>query len=145
MIRKATKRTASMSLTWYDFGDKSDALLPWIPNYTDPSIIACDATVHGESDGTWWFDIDVAYRDDVITLDAGDFNLQPYYDSREEAEAAVESLSPEDIANRLAELGYEPLDDIDEVENATASMKGKHMIRRADEKTDTKIVENEDG
>lgn len=145
MIRIASKRTASMDLTWYDSGDDSAAILPWIPDYTYPSSTDRVANVYGESDGTWWFDITIGYMDDDISLNAGDFNLQPSYDSREEAEAAVESLSPEDIANRLAELGYEPLDDIDEVESIAASRKGKHMIRRSDEKTDTRIVENEDG
>ena len=138
-------RKASMSLAWYDSGDESAAILPWIPDYTYPSSIDRVATVYGESDGTWWFDITIGYLDDDISLDAGDFNLQPYYGSREEAEAAVESLSPQEIADRLAELGYEPLDDIDEIESVTASRKGNIMMRRADEKTDTKIVENEDG
>ena len=145
MIRKTTRRKASMSLDWKDTGDGSayEAQLPEIPGYpgTWYATVAEDEDDYdGEPDYTWYFTIarkDVAGIQGVSILNNYVFGLEEA-DSPEELMDFIENLGPEDIADKFAECGYAPAD-------VTASRKGKHMIRRSDEKTDTRIVENEDG
>ena len=145
MIRKATRRKASMSLDWEDTGNGSayKAALPDIPGYPGSwyaTVWEDDDDEYGEPDYGWNFTIFEKGADGVLgvaPLNNYSFDLEDA-DTPEEMMGFIESLSPQDIADKFAENGYEPTD-------ATASRKGKHMIRRSDEKTDTKIVENEDG
>ena len=145
MIRTASKRKAGMSLDWKDTGNGSayEAQLPEIPGYPGTwyaTVAEDDDDYYGEPDYTWYFTIarkDVAGIQGVSILNNYVFGLEEA-DRPGELMDFIENLSPEDIADKFAEQGYEPTD-------TTASRKGKHMIRRSDEKTDTRIVENEDG
>ncbi|MBQ5557118.1 MAG: hypothetical protein IIT36_00715, partial [Aeriscardovia sp.] len=144
MIRKATKRAAGMSLDWEDTGYNSyEAVLPIIPGYSDPEDFGDSiAKVFGGNDvktgGFWDFVLELETYDGAgIELSNEDFGV-PTADNPQELMDFIDNLTPEGIAQMLTEDGYEP-------EDTTASRKGKHMIRRSDEKTDTRIVENEDG
>lgn len=147
MIRTATKRTAGMDLDWEqdDVAGSWFAELPAIPGY--PCYPYANDLYHSVQvadqsglEGTnWAFYMYLNLKNEYVDLYNDDFGI-PDTDTAEEMMDIVDNLSVQDIADVLQAKGYMPVDDV------TASRKGKHMIRRtADEKTDTRIVENEDG
>ena len=132
-----TQRTAHMDLEWEkeDTGDYYAAALPAIPGYpgtqTDNSVLI---VVHPVEDG-YGFGITVAnvyylpgVGDVPIDLYNDDFGI-PDTDTADEMMAAVDNLTVADIADALQAKGYAPDDD------ASASRKGKHMIRKAMKRT----------
>lgn len=144
MIRTATKRKAGMDLDWVKDDNDYFAELPAIPGYpcypyaTDlyHSVQVADQS---DLEGTdWAFYMYLNLKNEYVDLYNDDFGI-PDTDTAEEMMNIVDNLSVQDIADVLQDKGYMPVDDV------TASRKGKHMIRRSDEKTDTRIVENDDG
>lgn len=141
-------RTASMDLDWEMVDGPAMtywlAELPAIPGYPDSAPDVADGGAIAEvfpgsaELGGYTFFLSIAVPDNAqCVLTNEEFHI-PNADTAEEAMDEVESLSLEEISDKVAESGYAPTD-------VTASRKGKHMIRRSDEKTDTRIVENEDG
>lgn len=118
-----TQRTAGLDLEWERISpDVYRAILPAIPDYTtgsDDNFVELDrAWDIGDNGASWMFSIWLDLVDgSQICLFNSDFDIS--YGSFDVMMQAVEDLSVEDIADKLAELGYQ---------STTAS---RHATRRA--------------
>ena len=152
MIRKATKRKASSSDFAWD-ADNGGAMCEYpylIPGYPgDLNVYITPMENNPDENCPWnvtatYFSKASGYNDSVDIDCWNILGFIPEDETLESVEQAVENLDPYDFSHALDDMGLEPLVD-ENGDYVTASRKGKHMIRRADEKTDTRIVENEDG
>lgn len=148
------KRKASLGLSWEDKGNYYIATLPFIPGYpvgnntvTVEKASIVDDDWWGPNPDGWAFIMTIHVNNGetafLATYTWGP-DMEPF-PTAEDAMAWVDALEPEDISQVLEDCDYTPILDGDDWSYETASRKGKHMIRRSDEKTDTRIVENEDG
>lgn len=130
MIRKATRRTASMDLDWMNLAeDVYQAYLPAIPGYTSVDGNHSFVTVAPHTDG-----VDVAVPWDAVctifpsqggavSLDLWDmWSFDPFGPDAEDVMQAVDDLDVYDISHQLESMGYEPMLD-EEGEYVVASRK----------------------
>ena len=155
MILAASKRKAGFEgLNWNQDSNGYVAVLPDMPDLADPSPVNVEQNLIGG----WTFSLHLTLKDgNHILLTNHDFGISDG-DTPQEMKQAVEDLDQFDIEDVLTEEYLPQMQSLDyflqkqedeayddDSEEEFASRKGKHMIRRADEKTDTRIVENEDG
>ena len=128
-----TQRTAHMDLDWEMVDGPAMtywlAELPAIPGYPDSAPDVADGGAIAEVFpgsamlGGYTFFLSIAVPDNgQCVLTNEDFHI-PNADTAEEAMGEVESLSLEEISDKVAESGYAPTD-------TTASRKPRHAMRR---------------
>ena len=128
-----TQRTAGLDLDWEMVDGPAMtywlAELPAIPGYPDSAPDVADGGAIAEVFpgsamlGGYTFFLSIAVPDNgQCVLTNEDFHI-PNADTAEEAMGEVESLSLEEISDKVAESGYAPTD-------TTASRKPRHATRR---------------